>query len=120
MAYLVARSGDKIEGRYSGPVDLASGRFTIIEKSREFTLVPWRPVLGHHLGRQVSGIMRSNGVSWSIGRTRGMGVCDTHEFGIDAGRRKDGFATGQTTTQCHPFAPSEHPLCSTGCRGSRS
>ena len=74
LTYVASRSGDKIEGRYRGPVDLASGRFAVIEKSREFTLVPWRPVLDRHLGRQVSGIMRSNGVSWAIGRTQGIGV----------------------------------------------
>jgi hypothetical protein len=51
-------------------VDLAQGRFALIEKSREFTLVPWRDVLEKQIGKQVGGIMRESGVSWTIGRGR--------------------------------------------------
>jgi len=47
-----------------------SGRFALVEKSREFTLVPWRPVLDRHVGKSVSGIMRGDGISWSFGRGR--------------------------------------------------
>ena len=64
------RSGMTLEGRLARKVDLASGRFALIEKSREFTLVPWRPVLEKHLGNQVAGVMRTDGVSWRIGRSR--------------------------------------------------
>jgi len=35
--------GERIEGLYRGPVELTSGRFALIERSRDFTLVPWRP-----------------------------------------------------------------------------
>ena len=42
----------------------------MIEKSREFTLVPWRPVLERNLGKQVSGIMRGDSISWTLGRQR--------------------------------------------------
>jgi hypothetical protein len=45
----------RIEGIYRRHVDLASGRFAVIEKSREFTLVLWRPVLERNLGKSVSG-----------------------------------------------------------------
>lgn len=64
------RAGDAIEGRLVRRVDLASGRFALVEKSREFTLVPWRPVLNRQIGRPVAGIMRSDGVSWGFGRGR--------------------------------------------------
>ena len=50
---------------------MVSGRFALVEKSREFTLVPWRPVLEPHVGKAVSGIMRADGISWSFGRSRG-------------------------------------------------
>ena len=46
----------------------------LIEKSREFTLVPWRPVLDRHVGKAVGGIMRCDDVSWTIGRKRGRGI----------------------------------------------
>jgi type IV secretory pathway VirD2 relaxase len=64
-------AGRKIDGVYRRSVELASGRFAVIEKSREFTLVPWRPVLERQLGKGVSGIGRGDTVSWSLGRQRG-------------------------------------------------
>lgn len=70
LAYVEARQGEPVEGMLSRSVDLASGKYALIEKSREFTLVPWRPVLERHIGKQVSGIMREDGISWTIGRQR--------------------------------------------------
>jgi type IV secretory pathway VirD2 relaxase len=70
LSYVETKSGEKVEGVYRRHVDLASGRFAVIEKAREFTLVPWRPVLERHLGKQVSGIARGDSISWTIGRTR--------------------------------------------------
>jgi len=70
LSYEPARSGEPVEGVYRRAVDLASGRFALIEKSREFTLVPWRPVLERNLGRTVSGLVRGDGISWTIGRQR--------------------------------------------------
>lgn len=71
LRYAEARSGERIEGIHRRSVELASGRFALIEKSREFTLVPWRPVLERHVGKQVSGIMRGDSINWTIGRQRG-------------------------------------------------
>lgn len=62
--------GERIEGRVARRVELASGRLALIEKSREFTLVPWRPVLEKRLGQQASGILREKGISWRFGKTR--------------------------------------------------
>jgi type IV secretory pathway VirD2 relaxase len=75
LAYVETRPGDRVEGRLSRAIELASGKAVVIEKSKEFTLVPWRPVLDRHIGKQVSGIMRSDGgISWTIGKQKGMGV----------------------------------------------
>lgn len=74
LPYAETDSGQKVTGIYRRHVDLASGRFAVIEKSREFTLVPWRPVLKRHLGKQVSGIVKEGRVSWTIGRQRGLAV----------------------------------------------
>lgn len=68
--YVEARVGERIEGKITRRIDLASGRFAVVEKSREFTLVPWRPVLENHIGKTGSGIMRAEGVSWHFGRGR--------------------------------------------------
>ncbi|AYJ85439.1 DUF3363 domain-containing protein (plasmid) [Sphingomonas paeninsulae] len=62
--------GTRVEGIYRKPVDLVSGRFAVIERSRDFTLVPWRPVLEQQLGKPLSGVMRGDGISWTIGRGR--------------------------------------------------
>ena len=70
LPFVEATPGSRIDGIYRRPIDLASGRVALIEKSREFTLVPWRPVLDRHVGKSVSGILRGDGVSWSIGRGR--------------------------------------------------
>ena len=64
-------NGDHIEGICRRSVDLVSGRFALIERARDFTLVPWRPVLERYLGKPVSGLMRGEGINWSIGRGRG-------------------------------------------------
>jgi type IV secretory pathway VirD2 relaxase len=69
--FVESRNGDRIDGIVRRHVDLAQGRFALIEKSREFTLVPWRDVLEKQIGKQVGGIMRDSGVSWTIGRGRG-------------------------------------------------
>ncbi|MGN6621616.1 MAG: DUF3363 domain-containing protein, partial [Sphingomonas sp.] len=59
-----------IEGIYRKPVQVGSSKFALIEKSREFTLVPWRPVLEKQVGRYVSGIQRGGTISWTFGRQR--------------------------------------------------
>jgi type IV secretory pathway VirD2 relaxase len=71
LAYAEPRSGERVGGVYRRRLDLASGRFALIEKSREFTLVPWRPVLERNLGKPVEGIVRGDTISWTVGRRRG-------------------------------------------------
>ena len=63
--------GERISGVVRRRVNLSSGSFAVVENSREFTLVPWRPVLERQLGREISGVMRSTGsISWTFGRER--------------------------------------------------
>jgi hypothetical protein len=69
-----AEPGSKIDGIYKRSIDLASGKFAVIETSREFTLVPWRPVLERYLGKAVVGIGRGDSVSWSLRRDRSRGI----------------------------------------------
>lgn len=70
-AFLETVRGDRVEGIFRRHIDLASGRFALVEGSHEFTLVPWRPVLEKQLGNRVRGIMHAEGVSWRFGRGRG-------------------------------------------------
>lgn len=71
LTFSETRPGQRIEGVYRRPVDLASGRFAVIERSRDFTLVPWKPTLDGQEGRVVSGLLRGETINWTIGRGRG-------------------------------------------------
>jgi type IV secretory pathway VirD2 relaxase len=62
--------GSRVGGTLRRAVDLLSGRMALVETSREFTLVPWRPVLDRHIGKSLTGVMRQEGVSWTLGRGR--------------------------------------------------
>jgi len=68
--FVEAESGLPIEGTYRRSVQVGMMRMAVIENSREFTLVPWRPVLERQIGKEVSGIMRGSDVSWTFGRQR--------------------------------------------------
>lgn len=63
-------SHQQVAGRLVRAVEMNSGRHALIERSRDFTLVPWRPVLERHIGKNVSGIMRASGINWTFGRQR--------------------------------------------------
>ena len=71
LPFVETAPGARVDGIYRRHVDMLGGRYALIEKSREFTLVPWRPVLERQLGKGVSRITRGDGVSWSFGRGRG-------------------------------------------------
>ncbi|HVB67648.1 MAG TPA: DUF3363 domain-containing protein, partial [Acetobacteraceae bacterium] len=66
--------GDPIRGTYREAVHLASGSYALVENAQEFTLVPWRPVIERSLGREVVGLVTDGGISWQIGRDRGLGI----------------------------------------------
>lgn len=71
LPFAEAGPHERIGGRFARAVELASGRHALIERSRDFTLVPWRPVLEPHIGKSVSGIMRDGGtISWTLGHQR--------------------------------------------------
>lgn len=72
--YTEARGGERIVGVFRRTVDLADGKYAVVERSRDFTLVPWRPVLERHIGKEVSGLLRGDSISWTVGRQRGQSV----------------------------------------------
>jgi len=65
------REGERANGIYRRSVQLASGRFAMLDDGMGFSLVPWRPVVEQRLGQQVSAIMRGSSVTWGLGRQRG-------------------------------------------------
>ncbi len=75
LARQTAAEGEHVAGVYRQRLQLASGRFAMIDNGLGFELVPWKPALEPHLGRQVSGVvLPGGGVDWSFGRGRGLGV----------------------------------------------
>ena len=66
--------GEKISGVFNRSVDLASGKYAVIQKSKEFTLVPWRPELEQFRGKSLSGTANSHGINWDWNVRRGQGL----------------------------------------------
>ncbi len=74
LNFTEAKLGEEIHGTYRRSVQLASGKYALIERTQDFTLVPWRSVLERSRGKTVSGIMRARGISWKMARQRGLGI----------------------------------------------
>lgn len=74
MPARLAEAGERVSGVLRRRLDLASGRFGLIEGAGELLLVPWRPELERRLGRALSGRVGPSGFSWSRGRGRGLDI----------------------------------------------
>ena len=74
VPFRAAADGENVSGKFTGSAQLSSGKFAVVEKSHEFTLVPWRPVIDRQLGREVMGVVQGQSVSWQLGRQRGLGI----------------------------------------------
>ncbi|MBC2887622.1 DUF3363 domain-containing protein [Ochrobactrum sp. CM-21-5] len=74
LPFRAAKDGESVSGKFTGTVQLTSGKFAIVEKSHEFSLVPWRPVIDRQLGREVTGIVQGGSASWKIGRQNELSI----------------------------------------------
>jgi hypothetical protein len=73
LIYREMRDGESVRGVYRRSLDLASGRFAMLDDGIGFSLVPWRSVMEGHLGRELRGIAVGSNISWDFSRTRGLG-----------------------------------------------
>jgi len=71
MHYRPAVEGERVSGVYRRSLQLASGRFAMLDDGIGFSLVPWRPVIEPKLGQSLSAVMQGGSVSWQLGRQRG-------------------------------------------------
>jgi hypothetical protein len=62
--------GVGVSGIYRESVQLASGRFAMLDDGFGFSLVPWRPVIEKRLGQELSAKVDAGRVSWELGRAR--------------------------------------------------
>jgi type IV secretory pathway VirD2 relaxase len=74
QTYRPVQHGGQASGIYRRSLQLASGRFAVLDDGVTFSLVPWRPVIEQRLGQQVSAIVLGQSVNWQFGRLRGIGV----------------------------------------------
>ena len=76
--YKSSAGAPHIEGVFKGTIERPSGKFAVIEKSREFTLVPWRPVMERRRGLSIIGrASKGGGISWDVRdrqRDRGLSI----------------------------------------------
>lgn len=70
LDYAEATRGTRVDGTLTRSVAVGSEKFGLVQRAREFTLVPWSDVLERRIGQQVGGIVRDAGVNWSFGRQR--------------------------------------------------
>ncbi|MDB5393203.1 MAG: hypothetical protein JWM91_709 [Rhodospirillales bacterium] len=68
------RYGETVSGTFTATMQLSSGKFAIVEKSHEFTLVPWRSVTDRQFGREMLGVVQGGSVSWQWGRYRDLSL----------------------------------------------
>jgi type IV secretory pathway VirD2 relaxase len=74
-SFTEVKPGDLVQGVYRRRLDLASGRFAMIDDGLGFQLVPWTKTLEDRLGQEVKGTMTpGGGVDWALGRKRGRGL----------------------------------------------
>lgn len=70
--YIPSEPGRHITGVYERAIPTPTGKLAVIRREDTFTLAPWRASLEPLRGRQVTGIVGPNRVTWSLGRGRGL------------------------------------------------
>lgn len=74
LTYRPMQDGQQASGVYRQSVQLASGRFAMLDDGVGFSLVPWRPVIEPRLGQRLSALTRGSSVAWHLGQQRGLSV----------------------------------------------
>jgi len=64
----------RVAGIYRRSVMLASGRYAMLDDGMGFSLVPWKPVIEQRMGQRIAATVRGSGVSWAVGRQRGLAI----------------------------------------------
>ena len=68
--YVEAPTTGSITGTFRKTIERPSGKYAVIEKSREFTLVPWRETMDRNLGRAIRGTIGRQRISWNLTKGR--------------------------------------------------
>jgi type IV secretory pathway VirD2 relaxase len=74
-AWRPARDGDSVAGVFTRRLDLASGRFAMIDDGLGFQLVPWKPSMERQRGQVLAGTIGIGGtLDLAPNRRRGIGL----------------------------------------------
>ena len=68
--YVDAPTTGHIFGAFRKTIQRPSGKYAVIEKSKEFTLVPWRKTMDRNLGRTIRGTIGGQTISWTFSKGR--------------------------------------------------
>jgi len=72
--YVAAPQQGRITGTYREAIQRPSGKYAVIENSKEFTLVPWRKTMDRNLGKAISGAINGQTISWTLTKGRGPNI----------------------------------------------
>lgn len=68
LSFREIAEGEEVSGAFRQSIELASGKFAIIERAKEFSLVPWRAALERMRGKRVSVMGNLHEVGLESGR----------------------------------------------------
>ncbi len=75
LPFRVPAPGESVRGKLVDSVQMASGKFAVIDGQMDFALLPWRPAMERFRGQEIAGTVEmGGGVSWQFGRGRGLGL----------------------------------------------
>ena len=72
--YVAAPVKGHVSGTYRETITRPSGKYAVIVKSKEFTLVPWREAMDRNLGKSISGSLKGQTISWTLNKSRGQNI----------------------------------------------
>ena len=72
--YQPAPTQGQVSGKFSQHVDLADGRYAVLEREHKFSLVRWRQIMERGRGQSITGRVSGNKISWKFGVQRGRGL----------------------------------------------
>jgi len=72
--YQPAPSQGQITGKFTWHVDLADGRYAVLEREHKFSLVRWRQVMERGRGLSMTGRVNGKKISWKFGAQRARGL----------------------------------------------
>ena len=74
QTYQAALDGCRVHGTYRHSLELASGRFAVLDQGKSFTLVPWKSMIDQYIGQRVSAVIRGATATWAVGKDRGVSL----------------------------------------------